>query len=266
MTRLTACVVFAVAIAILTLVWLHGSAPDAFACSIGTVTLEQAVREADAAAVIHVESVRGPENNATRLAPVATVQPPTSSRTRPVDLTGYGATLRVYSPVFGELPSQFDVDKEVRQGMEHGLRVIESGLVPPCPVGIAVAHYVPGQYYVVLLQKTESGWGSFYTFNYRVEGPDLLTTKVYEQEQREGAGPWEIEMRRPLYGRFFASTGQKVYPSIDAPPGLVVSEEDEIWRLNGQRVSLGTFVVALRFARAQPSIRPPDTGDGGLQH
>jgi len=194
------------------------------------------------------------------------VQPLTSSRTQPIDLTGYGPTLRVYSPVFGDLPSQFEVDTEVRQGMERGLRVIESGFVPPCPVGLAVAHYVSGQYYVVLLQKTKSGWGSFYTLNYRVEGPDLLTTKVFEQEQREGAGPWEIEMRRPLYERFFAGTGQKAYPSIDAPPSLVVSAEDEIWRLSGQRVSLATFVAALSFARAQPSIRPPDTGDGGLQH
>jgi hypothetical protein len=263
MTRLVACLFFVATIAILTFVWLHGSARTALACSVGMVTLEQAANDADAAAIVFAESVRGPENTAPPLGPVATVTP--LSRTRPVDLTGYGATLRVHTPIFGELPPQFDVDVAVRQGMEQGLRMIESGFVPPCHVGSTTAHYIPGQYYLVLLEQTESGWNSWLSFNYRVEGPDLLTTKVYQQEQRVGAGPWEIELRGPLYERFFAGAGHKIYPSSDAPPGVVVSPHDEVWRLDGPRISLGDYVAALRFARTQPSIRPPTTGDGGLQ-
>ncbi|MPZ49703.1 MAG: hypothetical protein GEU75_10500 [Dehalococcoidia bacterium] len=248
----------------LALVQLHRAVPGVSACSIGGITIDQAAKEADVAAIVYVESVRGPDNSAPRLAPVAS-PPALSSRTRPIDLRGYGATMRVYQPVFGELPAQFDVDIEARQQMERGLRAVEAGTVPPCPVGIAVAHYIAGQYYIVLFKKTESGWQSYLTFNYRIEGPELLTTKVYEQEQREWAGPWEVDLPQPLYERFFAGTGRRVYPGTDAAPlDSAVARENEVWRLDGPRVSLGTFVALLKFAHAQVSIRPPDTGDGGL--
>jgi hypothetical protein len=243
----------------------------AYACS-AAYSFDYVVHDIDAADIVYVESVQGAENREPPA--VSTVSPERraaiSSRTTPIDREGYGASVRLHTTIIGSLPSTFDLDAEVRRGMERSIRAIESGYVPPCPVNFVIAHYIPKQYYLVLLEKDNGGnWQTYATFNYRVEGPDLLTTKVYPEEQRGSSGPWPIEINLPMYERFFAGLPERsVY--TDLLKDRVVPPEEDIRHLEAERVSIDAYIAALRATRAQPftpfepSIRPPTTGDAGL--
>jgi hypothetical protein len=83
----------------------------------------------------------------------------------------------MYEPIFGALPSQFEVDMAVRSGIEQEVRRVESGFVPPCRPGDGAARYLSGFYYLVLFEDRPSGWRTFMTFNYRLDGPQMLRTK-----------------------------------------------------------------------------------------
>jgi hypothetical protein len=242
------------------------SAPRAYACSIGQITFDEAVREADAGAVVQVTAVGGPENKAPAQPAASDPRPP---RPRPVfDLSGYGATLRLHELVFGTLPAQFEVDTEARASMERELRSIEAtGLVSPCPVGTAVARYVEGYYYLTLLEQTASGWSTYLTFNYRIDGSgsDLLTEPLFDGEK-----PWSIVLRRLELRRFFAALpAHRIYPQSPEPSradGLIstpVPADEEVWQLEA-RVPLEPMVQAIRALHSSARVRPPDTGSGGL--
>jgi hypothetical protein len=209
--------------------------------------------------------VQGPENTAPAVTgtPGAPYIRAGSSRTQPFSLEGYGATVRLHTRIFGDLPASFEVDAEVRRRMERDVRAIEAGYVPPCAPNFVVAHYVARRYYLVLFEETPDGWRTYATFNYRVEGPDLLTTNVYEEGQLPLAGPWPIELRRPLYDRYFGGLGERAYPGPDHPPGQVVPAEEEIWRVTAESVPIDAYIAALLDARGS-RVQPPSTGDGGL--
>jgi hypothetical protein len=235
-------------------------ATTAHACS-AAFAFDYVARDIDAAAIVYVESVQGPEN---REPLVTSVTPPhpTSGRSAPIDLEGYGAFVRLHTPIIGTLPDAFDLDTEVRQRMERSIRQIEGGYVAPCAPNFLVAHYIPGQDYLVLLHQTDAGWQTYATFNYRVEGADLLTAKVLPEEQRVTSGPWPVEVSRDVYQRYFPGLGERTYPGSDTHE--VVALKDEIWQVKAPRVSADAFIAALLSARTRPMIVPPDTGDAGL--
>jgi hypothetical protein len=236
--------------------------PRAFACSIGMVTLEQAVKEADAAAVVEVVAVKGAENSAPLVTPVASSRP-ARPRRDPVELTGYGASMRLHEAVFGEVPPEFEVDAAARRRMEEAERLAEAfpDVVPPCPSDFAIARYVSRQYYLVLFEQGPAGLGTFYMFNYQIDFDVALIRNELDGEKQ----PWRLEMLRPVYERFFSSlSASRVYPPPEPPSGLApVPRDEEIWQLDGPRVPLISLVEALRALRGQ-AIRPPVTGDGGL--
>src|SRR5688572_7707064 len=132
-----------IAVSALALSRLNTPPRPALACVIDNVPLEYAAREADAAAIVLVESAGGPENSAPPVTPVPP-RNPNDQRTAPVDLRGYGATVRMYEPIFGALPSQFEVDMELRRQIEEQARKAEGGFVPPCVPGYGTARYLPG--------------------------------------------------------------------------------------------------------------------------
>ena len=216
------------------------------------------MQNADAAGIVYVESVGGPENSAPPAIPTPSNPPsqglPGSSRTRPVDLTGYGATARVHARIFGDLPPRFNVDTAMRRQMEVAQRQVEAGYVPPCPVDFGAPRYLAGSYYLVLFEHDEAGWSTYEMANYRLVGNQLLAERETEGEKHVSP----LALMRPAFLRFFDGLRASLLYT-DTTAAL----DEQVWRLEG-RVPLQPVVDALTALRGTPSIRPPTTGDAGL--
>jgi hypothetical protein len=80
-------------------------------------------------------------------------------------------------------------------------------------------------------------------------------------------------MSPATYDRLFAGHSVRNFPFgqptggalIDPETGLVIPLENQVWRLDEQRLHIDTFIAALQTSRGQLSIRPPTTGDAGLK-
>jgi len=191
-----------------------------------------------------------------------------AGRQLPFDLTGYGARLRVTELVAGSLPSIVEIDGSVRRGFEQQMRYLEAypGYVLPCPLGFLAYRYAAGQRYLLFLGLERDEW---YTMvRLRLRGDQVLIS----QASLDYYTP-SLVVGGALRQAFFADLPAENLPANSPGPVPLMSDK---WLIESESVSLDIFGAAVLEVRSvdpastspsntgAPSIRPPDTGDGGL--
>ncbi len=286
-----------------------------YACTGGWGSFEEYARAADAVAVVQVLSAGDARNAAPSVTPSALYlgasQPllspsgtplagagappspnvlpyglaraltlPATSPQLPFDLTGFGARLRVEQMVAGILPSEFDVDAAVRQGLEKQLRVMEAnpGAISPCPLGFGMLTYMPGERLLLFLRRDandKTQWDG--TVRLSLTGDAAVNSMVYPG----GTSYPILTVSTEVRGAFFADLPADSLPSnseSETPKmsGLwsIKADSVPVTRLvaAAQAIRIGAPILPLRppidpdptLSPAVPRLRPPDTGDGGL--
>jgi hypothetical protein len=191
-----------------------------------------------------------------------------AGRQLPFDLTGYGARVRIINLVDGSLPAIVDIDAATRRGMEQAVRYLEAypGYVLPCPLGFLAYRYAAGQRFVLFLGLERNEWYTMVRLPLR--GDRVLVT----QTSLDYYTP-SLVVGSAMREAFFADLPAENLPANS--PGSVTIMSDK-WLIESASVGLDVFAAAVRSVRSAPpastsasdagppSIRPPDTGDGGL--
>ena len=111
--------------------------------------------------------------------------------------------------------------------------------------------HAPGASYLVFLKRLGNGWQTLEA--YKVEGGTLALGS------QSGPGwPDRLVLSEGLYRSFL--------PQVDARTGEgFQSRYGTLWQVEPERVPLAPVLAAIEAIGASSSVKPPNTGGGGLR-
>jgi len=171
----------------------------------------------------------------------------------------------------GSLPSQVNVDEQLRESKEEGIRYLEAnpGWAFPCALDFGLLRWTEGARYVVFLDRDAEGrWSA--DLRYQIAGSDVVVG-------HGGDGHPPLIVNDGLYKAHFAGVPASGYFDGEAP-----------WDIKAKAVPLQSLLAAIRDLEAglfplpteapetdapappqrqeqQGRITPPTTGDAGLR-
>lgn len=243
--------------AVVLVVMMTARTPTAIACTGEPERFDDLVRAADVIAVVRAETVGGAVNSAPTIRPTFTPFPEATSAPYPAgDFTGIGATVKVFSVIWGaDVEARIVADAVRRTEIEEHERSMES--VWPGTAGSQCAlmfqtRYRADTFYIALYKNTGEGFETLRLVKLDDDGLD-------SQDMQIGPGRG-IGLNLGVYEQYFADIPAEITDYI-VPEG----EADHAY-IREPEIPLDRFVAFIQSLRGVPkAISPPETGSGGLR-